>query len=444
MTRRVTERRSILAAGGLCLLACGGGGSTGPTPPPPPPPPPGALPSVAVREVLDVENFADGRDLSVEFGRVNDESRVAEYRVLVAPENAAAGLDLAAAAALAVDRVTSVSPTGTDQTIRLDSGSLDTGGEPIGEGTPYVVLVHAVSSVAGVDGSLSAPSSSITLAQTDLVRTLTEPIDAGSGGMAVDAQGNIYSADFGASLSGPPGTEVYRITPTGEVTVFATGLVGASGNAFDSNGNLFQSNIGADRVSRIDPDGTVTTFVTEGISNPVGIAIDENDDLYVANCGDNTIRHVTSGGTSTHFAGGPMLNCPNGIALASDGNLYVANFGNGNVIRIAPDGAMSQFAVVPGGNNGHITFANGVLYVVARAANQIYRLELDGTLTLLAGTGERGRTDGAALTSRLSLTNDIAVSPDGGTLYFNDVVGGTDFNVISPVVIRSLELLPDS
>ena len=91
--------------------------------------------------------------------------------------------------------------------------------------------------------ALSSPTSEITLARTNLVVTLTDVIQAGSGGLAVDKDGNIFAADFGNALSSPPGTRIFEITPEGEVILVATGLVGASGNAFDSQGNLFQSNI---------------------------------------------------------------------------------------------------------------------------------------------------------------------------------------------------------
>jgi len=108
-----------------------------------------------------------------------------------------------------------------------------------------------------------------------------------------------------------------------------------------------------------------------------------------------------------------LFNCPNGITLASDGNFYVANFLNGDVLRIAPDGTVSRHVTIEGGNNGHILFGNGVLYVVARLANRLYEVTLDGQTTLLAGSGARGRRDGAARDAPLSLTNDVALSPDG-------------------------------
>jgi len=128
------------------------------------------------------------------------------------------------------------------------------------------------------------------------------------------------------------------------------------------------------------------------------------------------------------------------ITLASDSSLYVANFGNGNVIKIDANGVGTNFATLPGNNNGHILFANGVLYVVARTANRIYELTLGGQLTVLAGTGGRGLWDGAALDARLSLTNDLAISPDGSILYFNDVVNLTGGNILTPIVIRMVVL----
>ena len=263
-------------------------------------------------------------------------------------------------------------------------------------------------------------------------------IQAGSGGMDVDAQGRIYHADFGATLDGPPGTRIHRITPDGTVSVWAEGFTGASGNAFDSNGNFFQSSIAGNRISRVTPDGQVSTFATNGIDGPVGVA-NADDNLYVANCMGNTIRKVLPDGTTEPFASSSLFNCPNGITLASDGNFYVANFLNGDVLRIAPDGTVSRHVTIEGGNNGHILFGNGVLYVVARLANRLYEVTLDGQTTLLAGSGARGRRDGAARDAPLSLTHDVALSPDGRTLSFNDVAG-TDPNirVISPIVVRAL------
>jgi sugar lactone lactonase YvrE len=274
------------------------------------------------------------------------------------------------------------------------------------------------------------------------VETLTDTLSAGTGGMDVDARGRIYMADFGRTLQGRPlGTRVLRIAADGDVEVWAEGLAGASGNAFDASGRLLQSSIGADRIDRIGSDGVVEPWVTGGLRAPVGVAIGPGDTAYVANCGDHTVRRVTPEGRPSIVSDSDLLRCPNGIARAGDGNLYVSNFANGDVVRIAPDGSASRFVTIPGENNGHLLWGNGVLYVVGRGANRIYEVTLEGRVTPLAGTGERGLRDGPALQATLSLPNDVALSPDGAVLYFNDVAATTGApDVIAPVVVRALVL----
>ena len=212
-----------------------------------------------------------------------------------------------------------------------------------------------------------------------VVRTLAGPIEAGSGGLEVDPQGNVYTADFGATLSrGPVGTRVWRVTPVGEVSVFAEGFRGASGNTLGPDGSFYQSNISSSTISRVWPEGHVEPFATEGLRSPVGLVFD----------------------TAT------------------------------------------RFVTVPGGNNGHIVWGNDVLYVVARGNHQIYELTLAGELTLLAGSGERGLDDGPGDTATLSLPNDVALSPDGRILYWNDVgeLDPADGQTLTPTWIRYVEL----
>lgn len=275
------------------------------------------------------------------------------------------------------------------------------------------------------------------------VETIIQDLDCGAGGVSVDGEGNIYLADFGSILGDPDtvGTKVYKMTPDSKVGVFAEGFEGASGNEFDSKGNLFQSNIRGNWISKITPNGQTSVFTREGIEGPVGIAIDEHDTLYVANCGGNSIQRITSTGQSSRFAESDLLRCPNGLTFDDSKILYVANFYSGDVLKITPDAKVSILATIPGDNNGHITFHEGNLYVVARSAHQIYKVSLSGELVLYAGSGEKGRKDGDALEASFCFPNSIKLSSDRRFLYVNDVDDlSSDGKSLSPISLRRIRI----
>ncbi len=274
------------------------------------------------------------------------------------------------------------------------------------------------------------------------VTTLTEEFN-GSGGVSVNSSGEIYVGDFGIRLNNANGNTVKRIWPNGDVTTFATGLFGASGNDFGSDGNLYQSNIGGNRISRITPSGAVSTLSLTNITAPVGCVVDGEGNIFSTNCLSSpaSITKTTPSGTSTIFATSSLLSCPNGLTIDDQDNLYTCNFNNGWVVKITPAGQVSNLVNIPGGNNGHLTFANGRLYVVARCANQVYEVTLDGQISLLAGSGARGNADGPALQATFSIPNGIAASPDGDTLYINDatdLTGGCFNGPLNPVIIRMI------
>ena len=275
-----------------------------------------------------------------------------------------------------------------------------------------------------------------------MVETFTTSFEA-SGGISVDKNGVIYVANFGALLNNANGTQVWKLFPDGSKSIFATGLFGASGNCFGPDGYLYQSNIAANRISKIDTNGNVVTFATANIFNPVGVAIDKMGNVFVANCGSNTIAKITSQGVSSVYASSNLLSCPNGLTIDSNRNLYTCNFSNGNVLKIDTTGTVSILATIPGGtaypggNNGHLTFANEVLYVVGRGGNQIWEVTLDGDTTLIAGTGIRGQLDGPALESTWSVPNGIRASLTGDTLYINDAVPLSGPN-LNPIVVRRI------
>src|SRR5213075_1424554 len=182
------------------------------------------------------------------------------------------------------------------------------------------------------------------------IHALTKVIEGHStGGVTVDALGNIYVADFGEI--------VWKITPEGKRELFASGLYGASGNAIDHEGNLLQANFYGDSITKIDRKGQMQAFVTSGLSGPVGIAINkQTGDVYVANCRGNSIAKIARDGTVSSFAKSDLFRCPNGISFDREGNLYVVNFRDNKMLKVDPKGIVTLFATVSEKGLGHLCF----------------------------------------------------------------------------------------
>ena len=57
---------------------------------------------------------------------------------------------------------------------------------------------------------------------------------------------------------------------------------------YGPNGAIYGSDFNGDTVFKINPDGTVSAFVS-GIQNPNGLAFDNNQNLYVVGWGQGII-----------------------------------------------------------------------------------------------------------------------------------------------------------
>ena len=287
-------------------------------------------------------------------------------------------------------------------------------------------------------------------------------------GVAVDGAGNVYIS--------PRGLGIGKVDSTGTITTIAgterDGFGGdggpasqarfhyPAGIAVDVAGNLYIADSGNHRIRKIDATGTITTiagrtFSGDGgpasqaqLSEPEGVAADRAGNVYIADSNNHRIRKVDATGTITTIAGtgesdfsgdgGPAveasLRYPRGVAVDGLGNLYIADTSNGRIRRVDFAGTITTIAGGGvGGDGGPASQAQfrepgdvavdglGNLYIADRNNQRIRKVDFAGTITTIAGTGERGFSGdgGPASQAQLSEPEGVAVD-EAGNLYIAD------------------------
>jgi sugar lactone lactonase YvrE len=160
-------------------------------------------------------------------------------------------------------------------------------------------------------------------------------------GVAFNRAGNLFVT---SRLTGI----VYRIDDFKEATPFADDLGVATGIAFNRAGDLFVGNRSG-VIYRITPAGEVSSWATHEPSvSAYHLAFGPDGMLYVTgptvSSYDVIVRFDQWGKSSVFFRG---LGRPQGLAFDVDGNLYVAASyrGRRGIIRITPDGKQAELAV---------------------------------------------------------------------------------------------------
>ncbi|HEU0046835.1 MAG TPA: hypothetical protein VFQ43_04405, partial [Nitrososphaera sp.] len=119
------------------------------------------------------------------------------------------------------------------------------------------------------------------------------------------APGDLFESDQGSSA-------IFKFTPVGAKSTFATGLGGPFGLAVDGFGNVFEANFNNGMIFKFTPAGVKSTFAS-GLNVPIGLAFDASGNLFEADQGSGTIFKFTPAGVKTTFASG--LSQPSGLAF---------------------------------------------------------------------------------------------------------------------------------
>jgi streptogramin lyase len=155
----------------------------------------------------------------------------------------------------------------------------------------------------------------------------------------------------------------------------------------------------------------------------------------------STITTVAGHGPGFAGDGGPAsearLEQPRDTALAPDGSIYVTDTFNHRIRRIDTDGTITTIAGTGSQNyNGDGIAAtsaslsmphdvtvghNGVAYIADSGHHRIRRVGIDGTITTVAGTGRAGSTGDGGLATAAQIRSPKSVALYGGGLYFSSL-----------------------
>jgi sugar lactone lactonase YvrE len=232
--------------------------------------------------------------------------------------------------------------------------------------------------------------------QSIFASELADPRD-----LAFDSAGNLFVADYeivdydpGAPLLG--NSAVYKITPSGAQTIFASGLSHHSYLAVDKAGNLFVADYDQGIIYKYKPNRTRATFAS-GLHHPVGMAFDSTGNLFVA---DNSVGNIYQGsiyqyhpdGSRVTFAVLDQSDRPADLAFDSTGNLLMADLG-GNIYKyqvgVLRRYARTTFGSVPNGAQSLACDSAGNLFVVDAgdvngSGNGIYKFTAQGVRSIFA------------------------------------------------------------
>jgi streptogramin lyase len=226
--------------------------------------------------------------------------------------------------------------------------------------------------------------------------------------------GNVWFADRGTRGA------IGRITPTGVITEFSSGLpVGSSprGFAAGADGNLWFGEDGPTRaIGRITTDGVITEFgVSFGLnpgSSPTGVTAGPDGNVWFADKGvPKAIGKITPSGAITEFSL-PATSAPADVVTGADGNIWFTDQGSPRAIgRITPSGTITLFSA--GLNTGSLPNGialgpDGNVWFADRGTTRaIGRITPSGTITEFA------------LTPATRSPRGVATGPDGN-LWFSD------------------------
>jgi uncharacterized protein (TIGR03437 family) len=291
--------------------------------------------------------------------------------------------------------------------------------------------------------------------------------------LALDLTGNLFIAD---------GIRIREINPQGIIsTVAGDGFLHAVGDggpataailnqpmsvALDRFGNLYIADAGTQRVRMVATSGVISTLAGTGVAgfngdqipaatatlySPTGLFADVYGDVYIADTYNHRIREVAAAGRISTFAGtgtggqGPAdllpsqteLRGPRNVCIGLTGAIYIVDTSNNRVLNVLPGGYAATFAgngtAGLGGDGGPARTAElnqpgactvdaaGNVFIADRLNHRIAKVDTNGVITTVAGTGQAGASADGVTAVGAALNSPAGVEVDGdGDIFISD------------------------
>jgi sugar lactone lactonase YvrE len=294
-------------------------------------------------------------------------------------------------------------------------------------------------------------------------------------GVAVDINGNIFISDYWDHV-------IRKVNSAGIIsTIAGNGTAGWSGDggpatsakinspyhiATDLLGNIYFADAGG-TIRKINTSGIISTIAGNGtagysgdgglatsaqLNSPVGVAVDGLGNVYIADNNNNVIRKVNTSGIISTVAGTgtsgydgdsiaattSQLAQPTGVAVDLNGNLYISDWVNTRIRKVDANGIITTIAGT--GTNGQsangvpatsanlswpravLSDAQGNVYIADESNSEIRMVNSAGIINTIAGLGPPGgfSGDGGPATSAQIDSPSALAFDASGNLYFTD------------------------
>ena len=314
--------------------------------------------------------------------------------------------------------------------------------------------------------------------------------------VAVDAFGNLFIADTHNNRIREVASNGIITTVAGNGNAMFAGddgpaanasLYYPSGVAVDASGNLFIADYYNSRVRKVGTNGIITTVAGDGnfeyagdggaassasLYNPSDVAVDAFGNLFIADTYNRRIRKVGADGVITTVAGNgtetysgdggfstnASLANPQGVALDASGDVFIADSGNYRIRKVFSPATLTltnllagNYKVVVTSPYGSATSSNATLtllyppYFIVPPSNQFVVIGGNATFSVTAGgtaplscAWSRGGAPIAGATNFSYTKNNVQLADSGGQ--FSCVLFNTYGTATSAVVVLNVGL----